>query len=151
MKVGFTGTQRGMTEAQKATFATLVTFTRMSEFHHGCCVGCDAEAVSHVLAKLKTAKIICHTPTNVSKRAWTAWTASHVTLEAKDYLVRNHDIVDACDIMIATPAGDKEELRSGTWATIRYARKLSKPICLILPSGEMKTEHGFASRLGTEA
>jgi hypothetical protein len=33
--------------------------------------------------------------------------------------------------LIATPESLTEELRSGTWATIRYARKIKKP-CLIL-------------------
>lgn len=47
-------------------------------------------------------------------------------------LIRNKKIVDNCDILIALPIDkDVEELRSGTWATIRYARKLNKKIIII--------------------
>jgi predicted Rossmann fold nucleotide-binding protein DprA/Smf involved in DNA uptake len=37
--------------------------------------------------------------------------------------------------MIATPHSYVEIGRSGTWATVRYARKAGKPIYLILPDG----------------
>lgn len=47
-------------------------------------------------------------------------------------LVRNKKIVDDCDILIALPIDpDVEEARSGTWATIRYARKSNKQIIII--------------------
>lgn len=47
-------------------------------------------------------------------------------------LTRNKKIVDDCDILIALPIDkDVEELRSGTWATIRYARKQNKQIIMI--------------------
>lgn len=47
-------------------------------------------------------------------------------------LKRNRNIVKDCDILIALPIDKNvEELRSGTWATIRYARKLNKKIIMI--------------------
>ena len=46
-------------------------------------------------------------------------------------LVRNRNIVRAVDIMIAAPATDKEELRSGTWATVRYCRQARKPVIML--------------------
>ena len=54
---------------------------------------------------------------------------------AKDYLVRNHDIVDVCDVLVATPGQKEEQIRSGTWATIRYARKIRKQIIIVYPDG----------------
>ena len=53
----------------------------------------------------------------------------------KDYLERNHDIVDETDMLIATPGEEQEVQRSGTWATIRYARKQKRTILTIYPSG----------------
>ena len=51
----------------------------------------------------------------------------------KPYLERNHDIVDNSDVLIATPKESVEQIRSGTWATIRYAKKLNKPIMIMEP------------------
>ena len=34
---------------------------------------------------------------------------------------------------IACPAENKEVMRSGTWATIRYAKRIKKPITIIWP------------------
>lgn len=48
---------------------------------------------------------------------------------AKPYLERNKDIAnEGIDGLIAAPSGWVEELRSGTWATVRYARKLKRTI-----------------------
>jgi hypothetical protein len=41
----------------------------------------------------------------------------------KSYLERNRDIVDASDTMIAFPSTKHEVQRSGTWYTIKYAKK----------------------------
>jgi hypothetical protein len=57
-----------------------------------------------------------------------------------DPLIRNRLIAARCDALLATPAEPDEVLRSGTWSTIRYARKEGKPITLILPSGEIREE-----------
>jgi hypothetical protein len=37
------------------------------------------------------------------------------------------------------PSGP-ERLRSGTWATVRYARKLRKPITILWANGEVTEE-----------
>jgi hypothetical protein len=50
-------------------------------------------------------------------------------------LARNDDIVTAAAVMLATPKGMREELRSGTWATIRRARAARKPLAVVFPSG----------------
>ena len=58
---------------------------------------------------------------------------------AKPPLDRNHDIVERCDLLIATPHTVEEQLRSGTWATIRYARKVHRPHYIIRPCGQLVT------------
>lgn len=55
--------------------------------------------------------------------------------EPGPYLWRNHQIVDATSALIAAPFGFEEELRSGTWATVRYARKLGRPVRFFWPDG----------------
>lgn len=57
-----------------------------------------------------------------------------IAMTEKPPLIRNRDIVNAGELLIATPKLDVEEQRSGTWAAIRYARKIGKPIILIYPS-----------------
>jgi hypothetical protein len=42
--------------------------------------------------------------------------------------------------LIATPSTDDEQLRSGTWATVRYARKAKKRIKLIFPNEKIMEE-----------
>ena len=39
------------------------------------------------------------------------------------YLERNKNIVNAVDFIIAAPDGP-EKVRSGTWSTVRYAKKV---------------------------
>jgi hypothetical protein len=126
-KIGFTGTQRGMTEIQ----AQMVDdyFGTGTEFHHGDCIGADEQA--HRLAKAAGCLIIIHPPSNLNKRAFCV--ADNI-LPEKEYLDRNHDIVDSTELLLATPSGEKV-LRSGTWATIRYARKWKKPTIIIYPNG----------------
>ena len=128
MKIGFTGTQRGMTPLQKEKIKELLVKWGCTEFHHGDCVGADATAST--LAELAGIRIVCHPPINSYKRAFMPCDEMRVE---KDYLVRNHDIVDETDMMLATPGECEEVLRSGTWATIRYARRMKKVVEIVFP------------------
>ena len=136
--IGFTGTQTGMTRAQKATFSHLFRDRLAKEicFAHGDCIGADSDAHDIVIGIMKgKSYIVIHPPIDDSKRAFKQG-AKHV-FPPKEYLERNHNIVATCDLLIAAPKGFKEELRSGTWATIRYAKKQKKQICIIYPDGEV--------------
>jgi len=127
MKIGFTGTQQGMTVIQLLSVAKLIQGS--DEFHHGDCVGADAEA--HSIAWLLETSIIKHPPDDDKKRAFSR---GGKEVEPKPYLVRNRDIVDATDVLIAAPSGP-ETVRSGTWSTVRYAAKQKKSIFVIMPDG----------------
>ena len=134
--LGFTGTSRGMTPAQHRSVHGVLEI-REGEFHHGDCVGADDEA--HQLAILCGAfKLHLHPPEDEKARAFC--TPFHVMHERKPYLVRNHDIVDACSLLIATPGGYNEVMRSGTWATIRYARKTGTSHVVVWPDGTQTWE-----------
>lgn len=133
LKVGFTGTQQGMSSQQLAWLKrSLSLIDEEFEFHQGDCVGADAEAAELVARNFEGAIIHSHPPDNPSKRAFMP---AHVIHEEKPYLERNRDIVDASDVLIGMPKGF-EEVRSGTWATIRDARKKGKRRRVILPDGK---------------
>lgn len=129
MKLGFTGTQQGMNVTQQHKVETILTFNGCCEVHHGDCIGADAQF--HLLALHLGHSIILHPSNITSRRAYSTGETTH--LSPKPPLVRNHDIVDAVDIMIAAPKESHEVLRSGTWATIRYCRKVGKIIHVIYP------------------
>jgi hypothetical protein len=140
MKVGFTGTQRGLTKAQSFTLAKILhklTKHRMSEFHHGDCIGADKRAHDMVFSLHADVKIVIHPPENESKRAFCR--SEHI-MPAKDYLARNQDIVDECHVLLACPGEVEEQQRSGTWATVRRARKAKKSVWFIFPSGDERIE-----------
>ena len=128
MKVGFTGTQKGMTIKQKRNFFRILKTIHFTEFHHGDCKGADKEAHDIVALFFKDVTIIIHPPDNDLKRAHCV---GDVWCLPKPYLERNHDIVNECNILIAIPKNNNEVLRSGTWATIRYARKKYKEIIIV--------------------
>jgi len=137
MKIGFTGTQNGMTVEQRDAFVDVVGVLGPCEFHHGDCVGADADAAIVVLKEFHGCKVVCHPPNVASKRARVG---GHVVLVEKPYLDRNRDIVDACDVLVACPKGDAEEVRSGTWYTIRYARRSGRLLRIVFPSGVVEEQ-----------
>src|SRR4030042_6607290 len=108
-KVGFTGTQEGMSEFQKKSLFRFFSENVCEEFHHGDCVGADSDA--HDIARALGLAIHIHPPYNPAKRKRCV---GGIIYPEKPYLGRNHDIVDACDVLIAAPKGG-EVLRSGTW------------------------------------
>jgi len=137
--VGFTGTQEGMTGQQESKLTKLLSVISdlygRSEFHHGDCIGADAMA--HTIAIRLEYNIVVHPPINEVKRAHVI-NYKHIHTP-KEYIARNHAIVDACDVLLATPKTINEELRSGTWATVRYARKQRKTAIVIYPNGSTRT------------
>lgn len=125
ISIGFTGTQEGMTANQLLDLAErlnamLEDETDEIEAHHGDCIGADEQFHRLLELMFPYIKIIIHPPDNPKKRAFCV---GDLTLPMKPYLDRNHDIVDSSDYLIATPKENEEVLRSGTWATIRYASK----------------------------
>lgn len=132
LHVGFTGTRLGMTDLQKIAVREHFDNNKSIVYlHHGDCLGADAEA--HLEAVYFGIKVIIHPPENSRHRAFCTNVA--IVEITAPYLSRNHKIVDASTYLVATPQGFKEEFRSGTWATIRYARKQGKEVVIIYPDG----------------
>ena len=137
MKVGFTGTQHGMSPLQHRKLAAILRGLDVSEFHHGDCIGSDAEA--HVIAQSLGIRVVVHPPEIDAKRAFVALSRGTAQRHADDirvprpYLKRNHDIVSACKLLIAAPKQHREQRRSGTWATIRFANRNGVEVVIIVP------------------
>ena len=141
MKLGFTGTQIGTTKEQKASLSYVLgeiwKVTGIDEFHHGLCIGADEEAHKLIRLLLPRVKIIGHPPIIETKMA------KLMVDERRDplpYLKRNHNIVDETDRLIVCPKDNEITLRSGTCATLRYARRTNKPITIIWPTGDIDEE-----------
>jgi len=52
---------------------------------------------------------------------------------------------DELGLVLACPAQKREQLRSGTWATIRYARKTGVKMFVIFPDGTWIVHGAFLS------
>lgn len=135
---GVTGTSAGLTIRQQDNLpSALERMAGMGAIwqHNGDCIGADM-AIG-LLWQMDDGRLHLHPPTNPIKRAFLE---ADVSEDPRPYLKRNHDIVDESEAMIAMPAGFREEIRSGTWATIRYARKLGRPIMFLWPDGSVVRE-----------
>ena len=128
MKIAFTGTQRGVPEAQLLAAAEL--FPPGAELHFGDCVGADAQV--WFLLSSWGFRTVAHPPVDPTRRAFCE--ADEVR-EPMPYLVRNRDMVDECERLVAAPRTAREVLRSGTWSTVRYARLVGKPVAVAWPDG----------------
>ena len=78
VKVGFTGTQGGMTTLQKKSFLSVWQMIEdelgpIREFHHGDCVGADSEAddfAVNMFTRVGIGCVVLHPPDVDTKRAW---------------------------------------------------------------------------------
>lgn len=138
MIVGFTGTREGMTESQKHSFRSVMIHSSVNEFHHGDCVGADADA--HTIIRRCTMADIHVRPGDRSDYA--AGCIGDMNYDGKPYLKRNNDIVLSCDVLVATPNSNEEIKRSGTWYTVRKARVNKRTIVIIWPDGSVEIEQG---------
>jgi len=130
MIVGFTGTRNGMTKQQEMIVFAYLAKLKPSTVLHGDCIGSDADF--HKIC-MELGLVIEIYPSNLKTRAYCSG-ATRV-YPPDDPLHRNRVIVDRADVMLATPKGYKEELRSGTWAAIRYAQRQVKKLYIIWPDG----------------
>jgi len=127
IKIGFTGNRYGLRQEQKTQIEALLDKYNHITVSHGDCVGSDTDF--HLLCMRykrvhpeKTVKIHIYPPDNPRLRGFNK---GDVVMAEKPYLQRNIDIIKNCSLLIACPVDkNKEEQRSGTWSTIRQARKL---------------------------
>ena len=138
MKIGFTGTRFDVTPLQREKLTEVLQELKKThkEFHHGGCYGADVTARDIAISlKIPT---ICHPGS-----AWQYQNSMHIdekTHMIYPFLERDIMIVEATDILVAIPRLMKEEKRSGTWTTVRAARKRNKPVIICWPDGSITKE-----------
>lgn len=124
MKIGFTGSREGMSQSQKEQLVLKLQELNPTEFHHGDCEGADSEAHDIVREFFPNVKIHIHPPKSDYMRAFKK---GDIIYEQDDYIPRDERIVDFTEFLIGAPkVTDFEEKRSGSWYTIRYARRKQK-------------------------
>ncbi|MDP3085978.1 MAG: hypothetical protein Q8N44_20100 [Rubrivivax sp.] len=133
LNIGFTGSRKGMTDAQKAKVKELMSLLHPNESHHGDATGSDMEF--HQIARsLHGSKIVTH-PSDATQ--YRAYCPANETRAPLPPLTRNKNIVNAVDMLIATPDGTKEKPRSGTWSTIRAAKNIGLEVVVVSPMGQL--------------
>lgn len=141
LHIGVTGSRAGVSYKQLRTFGQIIMCHVMVEYlpvflHHGDCFGADE--IAHDWAKASWFSVIIHPPDDDRLRAFRK-TKPEWMRTPKPYIERNHDIVDESHVLVAMPDGE-EHLKSGTWATVRYARKVGRPIFIAMPDGKLLME-----------
>ncbi len=131
--IGFTGTSRAALTPPQFDMLAYYLNVRSGWLHHGDCINADESA--HIIAQHASLKIAIHPPINPFKRAYCE--CAEIVHPEKEYIARNHDIVDASAELFACPIGMTEELRSGTWATVRYGQRTGKMVTIIYPDGSV--------------
>jgi hypothetical protein len=147
LNIGISGSRQFTPEPQRARFTgTLGKITRtypgIVVIHHGCCTGID-ELAHAVGRKTDGCQIFGYPGTDA--RGKSPYRMRDREGFAKIfppavYSERNRAIVAASTFLIGAPLypeDDPRSLRSGTWQTIRYARKTRKPVITINSDGEL--------------
>lgn len=143
MRIGFSGTRDGMSVRQWLAvchWLKRAALDGVEECHHGACVGADAE---FILALLEHAYAEIHAhPSNLKGMTDSrALEDSDVVHDPLPPLDRNRVIVESSDVLLATPKGtEKEFFKSGTWASVRYARKAGKRVVIVWRDGTLTQE-----------
>lgn len=146
MILAFTGTRRGMTPEQHAALPSVLACLPELVLHGGA-KGADAQF--HAFLALKYAALGQRPmPIEVypgETVRWTHWNYSSQSGElfkvhkSAPPLDRDKAIARRCDHLLACPDGP-ERARSGTWATVRYARAAGKPVTIVMPDGTVQEE-----------
>ena len=141
MTISFTGTRHGMSKLQYAAVVKLLGELKQSMVVHGDCIGADTD-FHNICIKIRGSytnpgpPLIKIRPSNAKTRANNE--GYDLIMPSRDPLDRDRDIVNDCEKLIACPLRSEEELRSGTWATVRYARIQKKIIYIINPDGSLR-------------
>jgi len=136
MIVGTTGTLLGPRPAQYDAFKRFVRRLPIKRFVHGGARGWDTLAHHAVRSHFPDIPIEIR-PGRDPGTTVTMPLGRCDIYPALAKLERNMVIVGRIHGLIAVPKQDIEERRSGTWATVRYARKLGCPVYVVLSDGRI--------------
>ena len=138
IRIGYSGPRDGMTRPQMlAVYHHLAHVLLVNdndpdvegiEFHHGDCLGGDAEA--HVIATVLGCRTVAHPPLSSRYRAFCK--ADEIR-EPLDYLARDWNIAYETAELLAAPKTPALYRGSGTWTTAGYAVELGRPTSVFAP------------------
>jgi hypothetical protein len=136
MRYGITGNRTGLSERQIAWIkGNMLSSREPNVLAHGDCIGVDAEVHDLWASAYGERWVSIHPPEDETYRAFKSSTTMYLP---EPYLDRNKRIVETCDLLVAFP--DKPEyLRSGTWSTVRAARKIRKNNIVVHPDGSTES------------
>ena len=138
--LGFTGTRDGLTDAQRRSLKDVVRALDPAKVHHGDCWGADAE-FDKICAQRGVHRTAWPGTNAAGESPTRAYCDADIIHRAMPYLRRDRIIAESgVDGLIACPNSPKERMRSGTWATVRMARKLGRGITIINPDGSIVYE-----------
>lgn len=130
--IGVTASREGLTDPQKNWIEDFLEGNLAYVLHHGMCKGGDIELA--VLFRKYNTYIIAHPGHIRHMRA--ASPANDLILPWSHTLVRNRIIVNHSELILGFPkvpyATD-----SGTWHTIKFAKKQKTPLFVIGPDGSV--------------
>lgn len=138
--LGVTGTRNGISHAQRDFAKSFLAQCDVgSTLRHGACLGADDDIVRIVFNmnyyRNNLFSIIAYPPIVETFYSHISVIKSNEIMSREDYLERNLRIVQDCNFLLAFPGQDYEVVRSGTWATVRMARRLKREHMIVLPDG----------------
>ena len=147
--ISFTGSRHGCTAPQFAALTRHLEAVRENQISqtmtaiHGGCIGADRQFHDICRERLwgTAVRIVIHPASNVPKEL-TDWSDADELLPARSTREQNEAIVRAArGLLLACPAGvenDPGQLRSGTWQTVRMARRLGVGLVVVMPDGSIQ-------------
>jgi hypothetical protein len=137
-RIGFTGTRKELTPQQHEALERELCDLKQRyadkqlQAHHGDTIGADA--AFHRMCQQLQIEVVIHLATDQSDRAYCQGAMD--TLAPVDFSDQSDAIVKCTQLLVAAPDGFKEKVRgSGTWMTVRRARKAQRSIVFIYPDG----------------
>jgi hypothetical protein len=138
--VSVTATRDGITQKQADVFRREFAKVCCWQFFHGDCTGGDEQLASLVKYEMSRKwgaevrpRIVAYPSSLALQRAHFP---SHVSAPAMPPLLRNKMMINIADITFAFPRTSQEIIRSDTWQSIRYCRKVRQPLYLCYPDAD---------------
>jgi hypothetical protein len=137
--VGFAGSRRGLTEAQKRALRDLLAELRPRELHHGGEAGANEELLAIVgeLTRggaVEVPRVFCRPAAGGASTA----AAGDVILQPRPRHERDLALVAACGLLVACPPDAPERRGSRVWVLVRRARRAGRPVRVVWPDGRVE-------------
>jgi len=139
--VGFAGSRRGLTEAQRRALRDLLAELRPRELHHGGEAGANEELLA-IIGGLPSdgavgpPRVFCR-PADGGEGASPA-ASGDVVLRPRPRRERDLALVAACRLLVACPPDAPERRGSRVWVLVRRARRAGKPVHIVWPDGRVE-------------